>query len=212
MKNVLAMLVLLALTGCALKTQTVALDVPPGDRVVGALKPVVIESVVDARDFMTTPEYSAPRLEARIREQLGPERRAKAIAGMPRGPLVTLVDEGVTDTVRAAVEGVLRTRGYQVVPAAEAPPSAPRVSVKVTEFWSYMPFNFGRVLSWTQQMKAWVATDVIIHSAGLERAFSVGGYGAHIVQMYSPENIQKAYRIALTDYTGKLEAKLIAPL
>lgn len=212
MKNVLVMLALLALTGCALKTQTVALDIPAGDRVVGALKPVVIESVVDARDFMTTPEHSAPRLEGRIREQLGAEGRAKAIAGMPRGPLVTVVDSTVVETVRETVEGVLRSRGYQVVPAAEATPSTPRISVKVTEFWSYMPFNLARAVSWTQQMKAWVATDVVIKSAGVEREFTVAGHGAHIVQMYSPENIQKAYRIAIADYTGKLEAKLVAPL
>lgn len=210
MKEVFAALALLALTGCALKTQTVRLDVPTHDRVVGNLKPIVIESIVDLRDFQTIPENAGPRLDPKIAAQLGTEGRAKAISGMPRGPLVTLVDQGtVADAMRNTVTGALRARGYEVVPAEQAPADAPRVTVKVTEFWSYMPFNFGRSLSWTMQLKAWVATDVTIKSPELERGFSVSGYGAHIVQVYSLENIQQAYGIAVADYAEKLDAKLL---
>jgi len=64
--------------------------------------------------------------------------------------------------------------------------------VRVLTVKSYMPFSFGRSLTWTMQLKAWVATDVTIKSPELEREFSVNGYGAHIVQVYSLENIQQA--------------------
>jgi hypothetical protein len=213
MKRVLAALAILALSGCALKTQTLQLGSPVTDRVVGTLKPVVIEDVTDSRDFQKIPENDGPRLDPKIAQQLGAEGRAKAISGMPRGPLVTLLDHGtVADKMREVVAATLRSRGYEVVPAEQAPPEAPRVSVRVKEFWSYMPFSFGRSLTWTMQLKAWVSTDIAIKSAGLEREFTIDGYGAHIVQVYDKENIQQAYDIALADYTTKLEAKLSGSL
>ena len=209
MKQIIMAAALLALTSCALKTQMVALNALPRDRVTGNLEPVVIESVVDAREFHTLPDNEGPRLDAKIAGQLGAEGRARAIAGMPRGALVTLLEKGnVADAVRETITGALESRGYRVVASEQAPTDAPRISVTIREFWSYMPFSFGRTLTWTQQMKAWVATDITVKSPSLQREFSVNGYGAHTIQVYSKENILQAYDLAMADYTEKLDAKL----
>lgn len=213
MKNQLVIAVLLVLTGCSLKTQMVYLDAPSPDRVKGELKPAVIEEITDARDFFTIPEASYPRLDSKIAEELGDEGRAKAVAGFPRMHLVTLNSDGpVTETIRNEIAATLLSHGYEVVSPGEAPADAPRIRVVVKEFWSYMPNSFGRVLTWTQQLKAWITTDVTVRTQTLEREFTIDGYGAHIVQTgYTPENIKKALDLALADYRAKLDAKLLRP-
>lgn len=211
MKNQLVIAVLLILTGCSLTTQVVYLDAPSPDRVVGELKPAVIEEIADARNFFTIPEGSDPRLDAKIAEELGAEGRAKAVSGFPRGHLVTLNSDGpVTETIRNEIAAALLSHGYTVVSPAEAPADAPRIRVIVNEFWSYMPISFGRALTWTQQLKAWITTDVTVKTATLERQLTIDGYGAHIVQTgYTPDNIKKALDLALADYRAKLDARLL---
>lgn len=213
MNKLILFAAVLALGGCSLKTQTVRLDPPNADRVVSTLKPAVIEEITDARDFASVPEASGPRLDPAIAQALGAEGRAKAISGMPRGPLVTVSQDGpVTESIRAELAASLRSHGYEVVSAAQAPADAPRVSAVVREFWAYMPFNFGRSLTWTMQLKAWVTTDITVKSATQERQFTINGEGAHIVQSYKPENIKEALDIALVDYRKKLDAKLFGSL
>lgn len=213
MRKLLLTAALLALAGCSLKTQTVHLDAPSTDHVVGQLKPVVIDEITDARDFNTIPENSGPRLDPAIAQSLGAEGRAKAISGLPRGPLVTLNSEGqVTETIRTELAATLRSHGYQVVAATDAPADAPHVRAVVKEFWAYMPFSFGRSLTWTNQLKAWVTTDVVVKTNTIERQFTVAGYGAHIIQSYKPENIKQALDLALVDYRAKLDAKLFDSL
>lgn len=201
---------LLALAGCStLHTKPAHLLLPTPDRVSGDLKPIVIDSVVDARDFSTTPDASGPRLAPSTAQQLGEHGRATAIYGMGHGVFVTVLDQGtVADEVRDLVTGVLKDKGYKVVSNDQAPATSPHLKVKVTEFWSYLPFNFGRALTYTQQMKAWVATDVTVQTDGITREFSVSGYGANIIQRYSEENIQETYGTAMAEYSRNLDSKL----
>lgn len=213
MRGIVVALVVLGLTGCGLKTQVMRLDTPVQDRVIGTLKPVVIDSVVDARDFWTIPEGSEPRLDPKVANQLGPQRLGRAISGFPHGGFVTLLDNRtVPDAVKDVVIASLHDRGYDVVSAEQAPADAPHLAIRVTEFWSYMPFSFGRSLTWTNQLKAWVATDISVKTPTLERQFAVGGHGAHIIQAYKIENIQQAYDLALAEYRTNLDAKLFGSL
>jgi hypothetical protein len=213
MRNVLFALSVLALTGCGLNAQFMHLTPPSSDRVVGVLKPVVIESVTDERDFGSIPEGNGPRLDPEITAELGAEKRAKAVSGFPRGGKVILLDDKtVPDAIREVIVASLHSRGYDAVTAADAPADAPRINVKVTEFWAYMPFNFGRSLVWSNQLKAWVTTDITIKTPTLEREFTVKGYGAHIVQAYKIENVQQGYGLALSDYQQNLESKIFNSL
>jgi uncharacterized lipoprotein YajG len=213
MRKIVLALIVSALAGCSLNTQLMHLAPPASDRVVGALKPVVIESITDDRDFATVPEANGPRLDPSITAELGAERRAKAVSGFPRGGKVILLDDRtVSDAVREVVVASLHSRGYDVVAAADAPADAPRLKIKVTEFWSYLPANFGRALTWTMQLKAWVATDITVKTPTLEREFTVKGYGAHIVQAYKIENVRQAYDLALGDYQQNLDSKIFNAL
>lgn len=213
MKKLFLLIALAASAGCSLKTQTVRLDPPGTDRVVGSLKPAVIEAITDARDFTAIPEASGSRLDPDIAQALGPEGRSKAVSSMPRGPLVTLNEAGpVTETIRTELIATLNSHGYEVVAVADAPADAPRVRVEVKEFWAYMPFNFGRALTWTTQLKAWVITDVTVETPALQRQFTIEGHGAHIVQSYKRENIKQALDLALADYRSKLVGKLFGSL
>lgn len=214
MKSKIAATLLLAVTGCStLHTQSAHLLLPTFDRGSGDLKPVVIDSVVDARDFSTIPQTSGPRLAPSTAQQLGEHGRATAIYGVGRGGFVTVLDQGtVADEVRDLVTGALQGQGYKVVSPGQAPATSPHLQVKVTEFWSYLPFNFGRALTYTQQMKAWIATDLIVQSNGTSTEFSVSGYGANIIQRYSEENIQETYAKAMAEYARNLDTKLSSSL
>ena len=210
MKTTFAALTLLVLTGCStLRTQPAHLLLPTADHVSGDLKTVVIDSVVDARDFSGIPGSTGHRLAPSTAQQLGEQGRATAIYGMSRGPYVTVLDQGtVADKVRDLVTGVLQGKGYKVVSSDEASAASPHLRIKVTEFWSYLPFNFGRAMTYTQQMKAWITTDVTIQTRGTNREFSVSGYGANIVQRYSEENIQETYTAAMAEYARNLDSQL----
>jgi hypothetical protein len=212
MRNIVVapgLLILLALCGWGLNTQFVHLSPPISDRVVGELKPIVIDSISDDRNFETIPEGNQPRINSATVGKLGPERLTRTVSGFPHGGKVILLDDKtVPDLMLEIITAALHSKGYEVVPSSQAPSDAPHLQIKVTEFWAYLPFSFGRSLTWTMQLKAWVATDITIKTQTLEREFTIKGYGAHIVQAYKIENVQQAYDLALADYQSNLDSKL----
>ncbi|WP_157971458.1 hypothetical protein [Dyella sp. C9] len=205
---------LFLLTGCGLKTRPVNLDIPAEGAVTSETRMIVIDDIVDARDFNTLPESSGSRLETGVIRQLGESGRARAIAGQPVGPLVSVVanDRTVRDEVRALITAAMNDRGYSVVANTDAPPGAPRLRVTIREFWCYMPFNFGRALTWTQQLKAWITTDISITTESGTRSISVSGYGANIIQVNSERNVAETYGFAMADYRKSLGSRLFTSM
>lgn len=204
----------LALSGCSLTLKPVELSRAKQDEVVSAGKPIVIVQINDARDFSHLPDSGTERIDRDYAKQLGEAGRARVIAGSPHGPvmLVAAHDRTVMDETRDVLVEALSERGYRVVNAADAPAGAPRMSVQIREFWCYIPFNFGRALTWTQQMKAWVAADITITGSEGSRTISVKGYGAHIVQTGSDRNIAQAYDMAMADFEKDLGSKLFTSM
>lgn len=210
----MALAAMLALSGCSLTLKPVELDRARQGQVVSAGKPVVIEEIRDARDFSKLPDSGTARIDVDYLKQLGEAGRARVIAGSPHGPvmLVAAHERTVMDETRDLLVGALSERGYRVVDAADAPAGTPRMSVQIQEFWCYIPFNFGRALTWTQQMKAWVAADITIASPEGNRTIRVKGYGAHIVQTGTERNVAQAYDLAMTDFEKDLGSKLFTSM
>jgi hypothetical protein len=215
MRKWMALAAMLALSGCSLTLKPVELSRAKQELVVPAAgKPIVIETITDAREFSKLPDSSTPRIDPDYLRQLGEAGRNRVIAGSPHGPvmLVAAHDRTVMDETRDLLADALKQRGYRVVDAADAPAGTPRMSVQVKEFWCYIPFNFGRALTWTQQMKAWVAADITITNQEGSRTISVKGYGAHIVQTGTERNIAQAYDLAMTDFDKDLGSKLFTSM
>jgi len=214
MRALIALVAMLALAGCGMTTKPVDLGRAGQGQIVSAGKPIVIEEVRDARNFSRLPDSDTPRIDPDYIKQLGEAGRAKVIAGQPHGPMLLVAshDRTVMDETRAVLADALLERGYRLVDAADAPADAPRLKVAVTEFWCYMPFNFGRALTWTQQMKAWVAADITITSQEGSRTIGVKGYGAHIVQTTGERNIAQTFEMATADFSKDLGSKLFTSM
>jgi hypothetical protein len=200
------------LAGCALQVKPVHLQLPEAGAVPGDLKPIVLDPVVDVRDFEALPDSKGPRLKKSIIQELGDDGRAGAIFGTPASPLVSvLADRGtVANQMNEIISQALRECGYQVVDRARAADGVPHMSVRVTEFWAYVPFNLGRAITWTMQIKAWIGTDIAIKGDGAERKFTVSGVGANIAQVYSEENIRESYAKAIGEYVVNFKSKFSA--
>jgi hypothetical protein len=204
----------LALTGCGMTTKPVELAREGQEQIVSASKPVVIDEITDARDFAALPDDDGPRVVPEYLKQLGENARFNVIGGQPHAMWVFVAahERTVMDETRTLLTEALQARGYRVVKAAEAPADAPHMKVTIKEFWCYVPMNFGRMLTWTQQMKAWVAIDIAITSPQGTRTISVKGYGAHIVQTWTEHNVAQAYDLAMTDFDRDLGSKLFTSM
>lgn len=210
----MALVAMLALSGCSLTLKPVALSRATQGQTVSMGKPIVIDEISDARDFSKLPDSSTARIDRDYARQLGEAGRSRVIAGSPYGPVMMVAahDRTVMDETRDLLVRALSERGYHVVEAADAPEGTPRISAQVKEFWCYTPFNFGRALTWTQQMKAWVAADITVTKPEGRRTISVQGYGAHIVQTGTERNIAQAYEIAASDFDKDLGSKLFTSM
>lgn len=212
----IALFAMLALAGCSMATKPVDLaKARQGQpQLVAAGKPVVIAEIIDARDFSKLPDDDTPRVDPDYLRRLGEAGQAKVISGAPRAPLIWVAahDRTVMDEMRTLLVSSLMERGYRVVDAADAPADAPRMNVTIREFWCYSPISFGRALTWTLQMKAWVAADIGITTQGENRTISVKGYGAHITQAGGERNIAQAYDMAMTDFSKDLGSKLFTSM
>lgn len=214
MKRALIAAAMMWLAGCAVQTKPVHLQLPEADRVSGDLKPMVIDSITDVRNLSQGPDGDGRRLQPTVVTQLGEKTKMAigAVNSHARWTWVLADNQTVADQMELLVGQVLAEHGYHAIPAAGAPADAPHMSIKVTEFWLQQPFNVGRVLTWTQQMKAWVATDVQVTTAGRTRSFHVSGKGANIVQQLSDENVRETYESAMSDYARNLGAKLFSSI
>lgn len=216
MRGLIALIAMLALAGCSMATKPVDLAKARQGQVeiVPTGKPIVITEITDARDFSRLPDDDGPRVDPDYLKQLGETGRVKVISGAPHGPLMWVAahDRSVMDEMRTLLAGSLMQRGYRVVDAAEAPADAPRIKVTITEFWCYVPMNFGRALTWTLQMKAWVAADIVIATERESRTIAVKGYAAHITQAGGERNIAQAFDMAMTDFDRDLGAKLFTSM
>lgn len=202
----------LLLAGCALQVKPVHLQLPEAGAVSGDLKPIVLDSVIDARDFNALPDSKGPRLKKSIAQELGDDGRAGAIFGTPGAPLVSVLagKATVANQMSEIIGQALRECGYQIVEQGNADGGVPHMSVRVTEFWAYTPFNLGRAITWTMQIKAWIGTDIAIKADGGERKFTVSGTGANIAQVYSEENIRETYVKAISEYVANFKSKFPA--
>ncbi|WP_266156484.1 hypothetical protein [Dyella silvatica] len=202
------------LGGCGFNAKTIQLPLPSANVASTELKPIILDSVADARDFTKLPDASEPRVSKSVIQQLGSSGRAAVIFGIPDVSLVFLLADNKTVAAQMSdiVGLVLRERGYYMVEPAKAPGDAPHISMRVTEFWAYPPSNLGRSLTFTRQIKAWVSTDITIKAKGIEQTFAVHGSGANIANNYNEENISETYSKAIDEYTSSLRSKLPASL
>lgn len=216
MRTAIGLLAMLVLAGCSMTTKPVDLTRSRETQaeIAPAGKPIVIVDITDARDFSRLPDDNTPRVDPDYSRQLGEAGRAKVISGASKGPLMWVAahDRTVMDEMRTLLVTSLTQRGYHVVDAADAPAEAPRMKVTVKEFWCYTPMSFGRALTWTLQMKAWVAADIAIANQGGSRTISVNGYGAHITQAGGERNIAQAFDMAMTDFSKDLGSKLFTSM
>ncbi|MBB3228849.1 hypothetical protein FHW69_003494 [Luteibacter sp. Sphag1AF] len=210
-RTVVVTLVLAGLAGCGLHTTRMAMNPPVADQPGGG-RNVVIAEVTDGRAFATLPESSRERLDASAQAELGVPGRSAAIGG--NGNFIVMLKQGdsVQDWVRDLVTTGLRKNGYIVVPKTSAPAGTPTISVKVEEFWTYVPVNFGRALTWTNQMKAWIQTRIEIQGQAEPAVVTVSGTGAHIIQMFSEQNVRESYGLAADDYLIQFQRKVLAAL
>ncbi|MGN6480443.1 hypothetical protein [Luteibacter sp.] len=205
-RNALGAVAAMLLAGCSLHANSVRMD-PPSVAIPTESKPVVIGSVYDKRDMALLPESSRERVSLATSGELGKAGVASSVAGGGKFIWTLTDNDTVTDWVRDLVITGLRQNGFRAVKASEAAPGTPVIDIDVNEFWAYIPFNFGRSLTYTQQMKAWIATTVHLNSGAEPASFKVRGEGAHIVQIFSEENVRQAYELASDDYLKNFQRK-----
>ena len=211
--RLVVMLVAILLAGCGIHTRTVRLDLPA--RTVVSPNPglaVVVLPVIDGRQLTNAPSSAGYKIEAGLLKALGPEKAASLIAGVgdsSKGYAVLLQDEEpVSELMRKFVTEIFEAKGYAVYSASQLHPDAPLVDVRVTQFYLNQPFNFFRALTWTNQMKATIATDVTVSDGRGRRVYSVIGHGANIVQTGKDANYQETYAKAMDDYSRDFNAKV----
>ncbi|KAF1008543.1 MAG: hypothetical protein GAK28_00964 [Luteibacter sp.] len=199
------------LGGCGIHRTTVRLA-PPETLAQPDAQKVVIGDIRDQRDFLITPDSHGDRLDKATRDELGEAGRASVVGGAVRFVYDLPKGERVEDVVKALLVSGLQNAGYRVVKADDADAATPVVSADIKEFWCYMPFNFGRALTWTMQLRTWVDTAVTFKGPQGERSFVVSGRGGNISQFLSEENIQQAYQPAFEEYIRAFRQKANATL
>lgn len=201
---------MLLATGCATNRGYMDLATPTSATAATGDKPVVIETVQDARRFVVDPpDPSTPSIKEGAKFELGAEELKRVIArkrntyGMALGDILLEGDDAVETLTRDLVKEALARRGYTAVDAAGAPSDAPRVRVHIDEFWAWFTPGF-----WAVKMEAKVATSIEIdRDAGLSKV-TARGCGINKGQSGREGNWRVAYDNAFKDYIEKLVAAL----
>lgn len=217
MKGLFLMCALALLSGCGVNTKQVRLELPEATRVTPATaKQIVLASVTDQRDLLNSPSSFGNTITSALLKNLGPADAKSLIAGGGRGSngyAVILADgESVSDVMRKLISNILEQHGYVVLRDSMTHPGIPAIDVRINQFFLNEPFNFGRVLTWTSQMKADISTDVTIKENGSSHEFSIEGSGANIVQTNRGINYVETYTAAMKDYTKSFDAKVFNKL
>jgi hypothetical protein len=220
MKRILVAVVIcvfaLALEGCGIHTRSVRLQVPTAEAFGGRPAPVVLVSVNDDRNLTNAPSSMGHSVSPQLIRAIGDGKTASMIAGDGGGKnafVIELADgKTVASVVNDLISNILVSHGYKVVGDSSSYADAPHLTVDVTKFFLYQPFNFFRALTWTMQMKANIETRITIAQHGSSQTIAVLGKGANIVQTNSDENYIETYSAAMADYKRAFEADVLRHL
>lgn len=194
------------LGGCGIDRTVVRLT-PPDVQAEPDAQKIVIGTIRDRRDFLTTPDSFGERLNKTTRDTLGESGRATVVGGNVRFIFELPHGERVEDVVAELLRSGLQGAGYRVVKAEEADAGTAVASADIDEFWCYMPTNTVRMLTWTTQFRAWIDTTVTVKSAQGEKRFVVSARGGNIAQVFSVENIEQTYEPTFDDYLKQFHRK-----
>lgn len=180
-----------------------SLDVPtPGSAVVSGGKPIVIDSIHDARLFEADPgDPSTPSLKSGARYALDADQRKEAIArkrggfGKALGDILLTPGDNVETVTRQLLTNALTARGYTVMDAQHAPADAPHISADIRQFWAWFTPGF-----FAAAIEAKVDTLVKLDGPNGHRQVTVKGYGRNSIQVAREANWQLAYQRAFEDY------------
>jgi hypothetical protein len=142
---------MLALSACAATRSEVAVPTQSAKQPDSGTAVVVLPPV-DARRFEAAPEApSTPSLK--LADQINnPQITSRALGrkrngyGMAMGDVLLNPPQTASSLVGDAVKAGLRDAGYRVVDASDpAAASAPRVNVRIEEFWTWITPGFGSI-------------------------------------------------------------------
>lgn len=205
----------IVLASCGIQTRTVRLDPLQVPSIGLSPKPRALVVIAeDARDLTQAPSSMGSSATPSFLKAIGPSDAASLIAGVGDGSkgfaIVLPGGETVAHFMQRFVASLFEGRGYAVYLTTQGHPGAIVANVSVTQFYLNQPFNFLRALTWTQQMKASIATDITVKDGSSERTYLVAGHGANIVQTNKDENYQQTYSTAMKDYIKDFNAKVPA--
>lgn len=206
----IALCVAALLSACGTARREVRIE-PPQVVDVSTGTAVTIGRITDARDFQTIPGTSGARLTDSARRDIANEK-SRVIGGAMQIAWVLPQGDSVQDWIHDLIATGLKRGGFRVIPAGKAAADTPVITARIDEFWTYMPFDLGRSITWTQQMKAWLRTTVTVTVDGKSSEVEVIGEGAHIVHSASDENIREAYGFAADDYLNQFQRKVVPML
>lgn len=205
----IAGIALLLMCGCATTRTYMPLQVPSaGSAVLSGGKPLVIDSIRDARTFEGDPDDpSTPSLKKGARYALDATQRERAIArkrggfGHAFGDILLPSGESVVTLTRALLVNAFSAQGYSVVAAAAAPADATRVTADIRQFWAW--FTPGM---WSASIEARVQTMLTIDGPQGHQRIMIMGYGRNAIQVAREANWRLAYQRAFEDYLKQFNA------
>lgn len=200
LKKLVLLTIAVVLSGCGVKRQSVALNIPAPHIRPANGSPIVVSSIIDNRVL---------KFDGSLKDN----EKAGNVGGEVRhgnGFIVNLDNESVVDEMRTIVIQALRDIGYKDIDISQAGKNVPRLVIDIKKFGVYAPLKFWRAATYSQQMIADIVTKVTIKSNGVSKTIVVKGHGTNVYQRVVPENWEIALNKAIVDYTNHFQQKIVA--
>jgi hypothetical protein len=151
LKALVAVMCLASLSACAVTRSEVAISGPSSTQPDAGIA-VILLPPVDARRFEVAPKVpSIPSLKEPT-QITDPQITSRAVArkrngyGMAMGDVLLTPPQTASSLVGDAVKAGLRDSGYRIVEAGDPSyAAAPKVSVRINEFWTWITPGFGSI-------------------------------------------------------------------